>query len=271
MQAQYKSNSRTTDIKSNLSSQEARSRLRQVFVGRSREIETLSALNSGEWAWLKAGTGLGKTSLLQQLPGRYLSGHMGLPYATLEPLVGEAVQNGAEAVLRRLSRQEGLIKLDNWEQTDPESQDIFKRLKSLKGDFKVVITSSQSPPFMVDKILELSPLSNQDLENDLWKRTGGVPNLVSAYMRGEPLPQALASTLHHLSETARHLYLSLALLEEPDVGLVRRGLKLSASDLAKALEELMGAGLAQVSGRVWPREVAREYLQISLVYVPIWP
>ncbi len=249
------------NIKSNLNSQEARSRLRQVFVGRSREIETLSALDPGQWAWLKGGTGLGKTSLLQQLPGRYLSGQAGLPYATLEPLVGEAVQNGAEAVLRRLSRQEGFIKLDNWEQTDPESQDIFKRLKTLRADCKIVISSSQSPPFMVDKILELSPLSNQDLENDLWKRTGGVPNLVSAYMRGEPLPQALATTLHHLSETARHLYLSLALLEEPDVGLVRRGLKLSASDLAKALEDVIGAGLAQVSGRVWPREVAREYLQ----------
>lgn len=248
-------------IDSALTSQEAKPRVRQIFVGRTLELESISGLTAGQWAWLRGGAGLGKTSLLQQLPGRYLAGQSGLPYATLEPLVGETVQQGAEAILRRLVRQEGLLKLDGWEHTDTESQEIFKRLKNLKGEFKVVIASQQAPAFAVDKLVELTPLSTADLENTIWQQTGGVPRLVGAYMRGEPLEQALAATLHSLPETARQLYLALSLLQTPDLGLVRSSLSLSAGELASALEALLEAGLAHSSGEVWPKELARNYLQ----------
>lgn len=244
-----------------ISSSEAKERLRQVFVGRDSELGKLAALQAGQWAWLKGGSGLGKTSLLQQLPGQYLAAQSGLPFATLEPLVGEVVQRGSEAILRRLLRQEGMLKLDDWEQADPESQDVFKKLRNLKGSLRVVIASSQPPAFAVNKLIELSPLTSEHLENTLWEQTGGVPSLVGAYIRGENLGGALSAALHNLSETASHLYLSLALLQEPDLGLVKRALDLSASALADALEELMGAGLAQAGGKVWPRELARGYLQ----------
>jgi tetratricopeptide (TPR) repeat protein len=249
------------DIDISISSSEAKERLRQVFVGRKAELGSLTALPAGQWAWLRGGSGLGKTSLLQQLPGHYLAGQAGLPFATLEPLIGEVVQSGSEAILRRLLRQEGILKLDDWEQADPESQDVFKKLRNLKGTLRVVIASSQPPAFAVHKFIELSPLTNEHLESNLWEQTGGVPSLVGAYIRGEKLEGALSAALHNLSETARHLYLSLALLQEPDLGLVKRALDLSAGALADALEELMGAGLAQAGGKVWPRELARVYLQ----------
>ncbi len=249
------------DIRLQTSSSEAKARLRQVFVGRRGELESLLALRPGQWAWLRGGSGMGKTSLLQQLPGRYLAAQSGLPFATLEPLVGEVIQNGSEAILKRLLRQEGLLKIDDWEQADAESQDLLKRLRGLKGTLKVVISGVQPPAFAVDTLLELNPLESEHLASELWQRTGGVPRLVGAYMRGETLEGALATILHSLSETTKQVYLSLALLDEPDVGLVRRALKLSAKDLAKALEELLSVGLAQVSGTVWPRQLARDYLE----------
>ncbi|MGL4608398.1 MAG: tetratricopeptide repeat protein [Trueperaceae bacterium] len=248
-------------IESKLSNSEAKVRLRQIFVGRSVELEQLASLQSGQWAWLRGGGGLGKTSLLMQVHGRYLAGQSGLPYATLEPLVGETVNQGSEAILRRLLRQEGCLKLDGWEHIDPESQALFKRLRIHRSNLKVIIASTEAPAFAVDKLLELSPLSQEDLESELWERTGGVPSLVSAYMRGEPLAQALASALQNLSKKARDLYLALALLQEPDVALVRRALHLPANTLAEALEELLSAGLAQASGKAWPTEVAKEYLE----------
>lgn len=250
------------DVSLSLSVHEAKAQLRQVFVGREQELERLSALEPGGWAWICGGQGIGKTSLLQRLPGRYLRARGPLPFAALEPLVGALAQEGEPSVLRGLQVQTGLLCLDDWEQLDTESRKVLTRFKTSHGDLKVVVASSEAPPFAVDMFLELSYLPRAALSahRDVWERTGGVPRLVGAHLRGEGVAAALGATLTSLSTEARQVYLSLALLEDPDLPLVRRALTLSASDMVQALEALYAAGLAEPSGRVWPKKLARAYL-----------
>ncbi|MER3482731.1 MAG: SARP family transcriptional regulator, partial [Meiothermus sp.] len=45
-----------------LTPEAARGRLRQSFMGRERELEKLSGLEPGEWAWVRGGAGMGKTA-----------------------------------------------------------------------------------------------------------------------------------------------------------------------------------------------------------------
>jgi len=240
----------------------ARAQLRRVFVGRQAELERLAGLSSGQWAWVRGGAGIGKTSLLQRLPGRYLPARAGLPYATLEPLEGAEIAAGEEAMLRRLLRWEVDLNIDDWELIDAESRALLQRLRKLRPHIRVVIASSAPPALPVEVLLELNSLPAEALaaHGELWAATGGVPQLVGAHLRGEPLAEALASVLQGLTQKARDVYLSLSLLEQPDLGLVRRALELSAAEMTGALETLLAAGLAAPSGRVWPRQLARDYL-----------
>jgi tetratricopeptide (TPR) repeat protein len=242
--------------------EKSRAQLNSVFIGRNRELKRLNQLAPGQWAWVRGGVWIGKTSLLQQVQGQYIPGRTGLPFATLEPLVSDVINDGAEAILRRLLKQEKVLCIDDWENIDAESQDILKRLRTLKPNLKVIISATSAPLFAVDVLLELSPLPKEALEAtaDLWQKTGGVPKLVSAHLQGESLAEALEATLSALPEHTRHVYLSLSLLDEPNPSLVRRALGLSAVGMVEAIEGLLSAGLAAPSGRVWPRQVAREYL-----------
>ena len=70
---------------------EAKARLQRLLVGRGSEAARLSALSPGECAWVCGGAGIGKTALLKSLQGIYLPGRTGLPYTTLEPLLGAAL------------------------------------------------------------------------------------------------------------------------------------------------------------------------------------
>jgi tetratricopeptide (TPR) repeat protein len=260
--AQVRATAKEFDIDLSQTTLQSQQRLHKPFLGRKRELERLARLETGQWAWVRGGSGIGKTSLLQQLQGQYVPGRMGLPYATLEPLVSDLLNDGAEAILRRLSKQEKTLCIDDWENIDAESQDILKRLRTLKPNLKVIVSGVSSPPFAVDVLLELSTLPREALEatSELWEKTGGVPKLVNAHLQGESLAEALEATLSALPEHTRNVYLSLALLEEPDPSLVRKALGLSAGEMAVALKSLLSAGLAAPSGRVWPRQVAREYL-----------
>ncbi len=239
----------------------AKTQLRKIFVGRDSELERLAQLKAGQWAYLKGGSGIGKTSLLQQLPGIYVAGRSGLPFVTLEPLVGDALSNGKEAIVQRLLKQEGRLLLDDWELVDPESREILERLRTLRTKLEVVITGRETLPFSVDVMIDLQPLSQTALETALYSQTGGVPRLVGAQLRGEPLAEALEATLVNLPETTRHVYLSLALLNDADLSLVRQALELSAPELATALESLLRSGLSETSGQVRARELSQEYLQ----------
>lgn len=246
-----------------LSPAEARSRLRSTFLGRERERARLEGLRPGQWAWLRGGAGMGKTTLLRSLPGTYLQGRAGLPYATLEPVLGGALEEGEEAMLRRLSGATGSWLVDGWTWMDPESQKLLRQLRDLRPDVSVTIASREDAPFRVDVELELVPLSAEELAGQpgLFEATGGLPALVGARLRGEPLEAALETRLHALSATAADIYLALVLLEQPEPTLVRRGLDLEAAAMVAALEELVAAGLTDQGGAPRAAQAAREYLE----------
>lgn len=241
--------------------EEAQSRLRHVVLGREREITRLSALSAGEWVWLRGGPAMGKTTLLKHLAGQYLPARSGLPYATLEPLLGEVGESEA-LLLRRLAARRGTWLIDDWERMDPESRGLLVKLRDLKPSVTVVIASSEDPALPVDAVLELGPLPAEALEAypGLAEQSGGLPSLVAAYLHREPLTTALEARLALLSASARRLYLALALLERPDPALVRRALDLGAAGTAAALEELLRGGLVESSGAVRARQAALDYL-----------
>ncbi|MFC6920235.1 tetratricopeptide repeat protein [Meiothermus taiwanensis] len=247
------------------SSQAARGRLRQELVGRERELAALLALEEGAWAWVRGGAGLGKTTLLHELAARtgwlYLPARSGLPYATLEPLL-ENLQGGEEALLRRAVQLRENLLLDDWEQMDSESQRILTRLRGLRPPIRVVMAGQDAPSFAIDKLVELEPLTAEELAGfpGALEATGGIPALVGAWLRGEPIQTALEARLLGLSEQARQVYMSLALLETPDLFLVRQALNLSASEMAQAVDTLLSAGLIDLSGAVFGREAAQRYI-----------
>ena len=243
------------------SGSDARALLQRVLVGRQRESARLGQLGPGEWAWVRGGAGMGKTTLLKTLPGTYLYGRSGLPYATLEPLLGEAIQEGEAAILQRLLRFKDPWLLDNWGRADEQSQRMLARLRELRPPVSVTITSRERPPFPVDVQLELGPIPRAALEPEVWEKTQGLPALVEAHLRGEPLEAALEVRLNALTLEARDTYLALALLDTPDIALVRRALGFTAAVTARALEDLLAAGLAEPSGQVRVRQAAQEVLE----------
>ena len=259
--AQIRDEASVFDLDLSRSSNEARGLLQRVLVGRERETARLTQLALGDWVWLRGGAGMGKTALLRSLPGTYLVGRSGLPYATLEPLVGASLQEGEASVLQHLLRLEGRWLFDNWERMDEQSQKVLSRLRELRPHASVIIASRELPPFLVDARLDLEAISKEVLGQDAWERTHGLPALVEAYLRSEPLEAALEARLAALSADARGLYLTLALLDEPDIALARRALGLEAAATARALEELLLVSLAEPSGRVRVRRAAQEYLE----------
>jgi hypothetical protein len=78
---------------------------------------------------------------------------------------------------------------------------------------RVVLAGQGEPPFAVEALLELGPLSQEDLSGlpGAFEATGGLPVLVAAWLRGEPLEAALEARLWALSEEARQVYMALAL------------------------------------------------------------
>jgi tetratricopeptide (TPR) repeat protein len=249
-----------------LEKQDAKARLQSTFIGRQTERQRLESLATGQWAWLVGAAGMGKTTLLRSLSGTYLPAKSGLPYATLEPLLGQTLAEGEERMLRRLSHQEGTWLLDGWEWCDAESQALLRRLRDVRPNARVIIASRERAPFRVDVELELHPFRPDELTHDptLWDETGGLPALVAAYTRGEPLTAALESKLTALGDQAKRVYLALSELESPDPALVRRALGLSAGDMAAALETLIAAALIEPSGKVRAAAV-RDYLAESPV------
>lgn len=246
-----------------LTKHDAKARFQSTFMGRETERQRLMSLAAGEWAWLGGAAGMGKTTLLKSLSGTYLPAKSGLPYATLEPLLNQTLAEGEERMLRHLSHQEGTWLIDGWEWCDAESQVLLRRLRDTRPNARVIIASRERAPFRVDTELELHPLRRDELPKDpgLWEETGGLPALVAAHTRGEPLAAALESKLAALGDSAKRVYLALSQLETPDPALVRRALGLSAGDMARALEALINAAFIEPSGEVRAPAAVREYLQ----------
>ncbi|AZI45374.1 ATP-binding protein (plasmid) [Deinococcus psychrotolerans] len=251
------------DLKLEGNVETARARLRQSFVGREVELARLRHLPAGRWAWIKGGSGLGKSSLLRQLPGQLLPGRSGLPYATLEPLLEHVIQRGDQALLlRHLATQEGIWLLDHWENMDEESRMLLAKLHDLGTRATVVITSCGEPSFSVDERLDLYPLSAQELTAfpGALEATAGLPSLLNAWLRSEPVDTALDTRIQGLSLQTQRLYAALTLLESPDLPLVRQALDLTAPELALALEELLKGGFVEPSGEVRGQAAARRIL-----------
>ncbi|RIH77164.1 type IV pilus biogenesis/stability protein PilW [Calidithermus terrae] len=242
--------------------EEARAQLRRVLVGRERELAVLRSLGPGQWAWVRGGSGIGKSALLRACSGRYLAGRPGLPYATLEPLLRGALGQDEEALLRRLAQDPGPVLLDGWERADPESRALLTRLRGLGRGPAVIVASREPPALEPDLLLELGPLTAEALRDfpGALEQTGGLPALVEAYLREEPLETALEARLAILSPVAREVFLTLALLDEPDLVLTRRALSLEAPRMAEALEELATAALIEPSGRLRVRRPVLDYL-----------
>ncbi|WP_161884104.1 tetratricopeptide repeat protein [Deinococcus alpinitundrae] len=251
------------DLKFEGNVETARARLRQSFVGREAELARLRHLPAGRWSWIKGGSGLGKSSLLRQLTGHFLPGRSGLPYATLEPLLQQVIQRGDEALLlRHLAAQEGVWLLDHWENMDEESRALLTQLRHLGTRATVILTSCGEPPFSVDERTELGPLTAQKLSAfpGAFEATGGLPSLLNAWLRSEPVETALDSRIQGLSSHAQQLYAALTLLELPDLPLVRQALDLNAPELAVAMEQLMDGGFIDPSGEVRGQAAARRIL-----------
>lgn len=242
---------------------EARGRLQRALIGREREREQLLSLNGGEWAWLQGGPGMGKTTLLKSLPGTLLPGRSGLPYATLEPLLKPVLHEGQASIVEHLRHLEGLWLIDNWERVDTESKELILKLKNAGFAAKVVISSRHRNTYNPDLFIELAPLSPQDLSDfpDMWEQTKGLPTFVDAFLRKQPLQTILSDRLASLPETVRQVFLALALLDSPDLALVRRALDLDASSTAETTEALLRMGLIEPHGQVRVRQVALEYLE----------
>ena len=264
-----------------------RGHLKPHFAGRQAELERLSALQPGEWAWVRGGPGLGKTLLLRELArrgGRLLPGRSGLPYATLEPLLGDPLGDEA-TLLRRLARQAealgGPLLLDDWDEIDPESRQLLTRLCRLRPACAVVLAGAGEPPLPTDLCLDLAALSAAELAATpgAHEATGGVPALVGAYLRGEPLQGALEERLRRLGDAERRLYAALALLPAPNLSVARQALGWSGAALVQAHERLLHAGLVEPSGAVRGGPVALESLdhdpglarQLSLALARLLP
>lgn len=245
--------------------QSARGRLRQGLVGRSRELQNLLSLELGQWAWVQGGNGMGKTILMQKVLQQgdwlYLPARSGLPYATLEPML-DSLNDGSESLLQQLVNQQENLLLDDWDQMDTESQQVLLRLRNLRPGIKVIVTSTSEPPFMPDRILELESLTATELEGfpGAFEATGGVPSLVGAWLRDEPLETALGVRMLGLHEAAQQVHQGLALLESPDLSLVRQALGLDSVVMAQAISTLLSAGLIDLNGEVFGRETVLKYL-----------
>ena len=161
------------------SQEDAKSRLQMVLLGRDAELARLSSLNAGSWVWLSGASGMGKTALLKSLSGSlgsssYIQARKGLPYITLEPFISDVLNEGEEAILRKLLYSKGMWLTDSWELMDAESQALLARLRDLRPDLSVVISSQDKAQVSTDELLELRPLKASDLAayEDAFEKNG---------------------------------------------------------------------------------------------------
>lgn len=255
------------DLELSLSKEEARLHLSPTFIGRERELARLRGSERGAWVWLRGAKGTGKTSLLKRLPGTFLPARSSAPFATLEPLLrdvhlGTSAREAQTQLLQALRQREGTWLIDDWNEVDLQSRALLASLYRARPDLRVIVAGEGPPPFALDAVVELTPLSPEALaaHPGAWDKTGGLPTLVHAYLQGAPLERVLDTHLAPLSEDARRVFFALALLTSPCPALVRRALGLSAAALTRALDTLLEVNLIAPSGQVRARDTARAYL-----------
>jgi len=248
-------------IELSIDSSDAKNRLQSNIIGREDEKNKLEQMKSGQWAWIQAADGMGKTTLLKSLDGLYLPAKRGLPYATLEAVLGDTIGEAKELLLRRLSKTSDRLLIDGWESIDAESRELLKELKHLGTKAIIIISSTQKAQIAADLKLELGPIKEKALADidQAWEKTEGLPVLVGALLRHEDLEDALETRIEALDETAKKLYLALA-LTETNPSLVRRALNLQAAETALAFENLIRAGLLHASGKIRAPQASKKFL-----------
>ena len=111
--------------------------------------------------------------------------------------------------------------------------------------------------------VELGPLPRETLADypGAWESTRGLPSFVAAFLGAQPLGPVLEGALRDLDEAARRVFLALALLDEPNLPLVRTALDLDAATMGGAMETLLKRDLIDPDGEVRVRQAARDYLE----------
>ncbi len=256
-----KEEAREYGIELSIDAKDAKNRLQSNIIGREEEKAKLESLSDGQWAWLQAANGMGKTTLLKSLDGHYLTAKRGLPYATLEAVLGNTISEGKELMLRKLANTTGALLIDGWEWIDPESQELLKELRHLGTKAKIIISSAEKAQINTDLKIELGPIKQKALAklDKAWEKTEGLPILVGAFLRDEALEDALETRIERLDETAKKIYLALA-LTDTNPTLVRRALNLQAAKTALAFENLVQAGLVHASGKIRAPQASKKYL-----------
>jgi tetratricopeptide (TPR) repeat protein len=231
-----------------LSLESAQVVFKQRFLGRQHELATLGNLRLGESAWLQGGQGIGKTKLLLELEHRtgwrYLPARSGLPLSGLQPILHN-LDVGIHGAVLQLAKLEGGFIVDDWQDMDNESQNAIQKTLLQRPNLRWVIASNQPPPFRTDIHLVLGNLLESDLSelSGAYVATKGIPNLVAAWQRKEPLETVLQKRFLSLLEPAQDVFLALCLLEQPDLDLLRQTLPIDAHTLRQALDSLVQHGM----------------------------
>lgn len=238
-------------VQIHLTPEQARAQFQPDGVGRENELHKLLALQPGAWAWVRGGMGMGKTTLLKWVAQRkgwmHLQGRQGSPYATLKPLLGEGPFSEVQ-MLHRL--QDCSFVLDDWHLADPESQALMCKLQQLHPSNPLVISSMDRPAMPVHTYFSLKTLSPEDLQDHpgAFDATQGLPALVGAWLRKEPLLDALEARLMKLPESARLVLYTTGLMAAPDYSLIRTALGMDAETFSWNLQLLQDAGWLNAHG-----------------------
>jgi tetratricopeptide (TPR) repeat protein len=221
---------------------------KQRFLGRQHELAALGNLGLGESAWIQGSSGMGKTKLLHELEQRtawrYLPARSGLPLSSIRPILTN-LDSSIYGAVSQLLRLEGGLIFDDWQDMDSESQIVIQKILVQRPNLRVVIASNHPAPFRTDLNLVLGNLLESDLSelSGAFVATKGIPNLVSAFQRQEPLEIVLQKRFFSLSEPIQEVFLGLCLFEQPDLDVLRQALRLSAETLGQAIDTLVQNGM----------------------------
>lgn len=235
------------------------------FIGREKALARLSHLPPGQIGWVCGHAGMGKTALLEALARTggwtILPARQDLPFGTLEPLT-RIPPTSTHAALQALRDPKLRLAIDDWHHTDEATQNVIALAAKQRPGAVIVITCRRQPPFDVDQLIQLDPLTPEELQAhpDLHHKTDGHPTLIGAALRGQPLDLQQGAKVRALPSKIRDTYLLLALQDTPDLRATRKAIGLSPEEFAQALSQLTQEGLTLEGGRVYAAHAAREQL-----------
>ncbi|GGO39261.1 hypothetical protein [Deinococcus humi] len=257
----------------------ARAQLRTTLRGRRRERAALRGVRRGQWAWVTGTAGMGKSLLLAHLDGYALAPGTA-PYSSLSALLDPDGAQDAAQVVSRLAQLNRPLLIDDWDHLDDLTRAALVHLRDVRAPTAVVIASRGPPEVPVDLTLTLRPLEPEELRDlpGAYATTGGLPFLVDALTRGEPLTHALHARFAGLSDACLEMYAALTLLgpgsdrprQVTDLAVVRDALHLRPEDFASTLQRLIATGLVEPGGTVRARATALAFVEtLGAMYLTV--